>query len=326
MITVVTEVLVHLVMKNSHFIRLLLRKGEFMRILMPVVTVIVMLFLAAPGPVMAGSYNRQGGLPNITCGVPFMESHSIDADGKSSIRFHGQCYYDAPQSAWNKHYIVNATWNGSQAREVVTIMGENKSGTVVSTCPSNPWLSKVACQKQSLSGAAFDDYQITGATTYPLTANALSDAKKAALLAELAVKQKEAVCVDPIIKLPSPAKGKTYNSVPATVKVEIKHSPQNPPKELSIYWAPPTKQGEMPAASIKQNMKLSNLMTSGGTTSGTLFADKAGIWQIGIKTALPSYCNKGTTVIQGISFTVNEISQKSLKIDKKLKIHNIQGH
>lgn len=290
-----------------------------MRILMPVVTVVVMLFLAAPGPVLAASLNRQGGLPKISCGVPFMESHSIDADGKSSIRFHGQCYYDAPQSAWNKHYFVHATWNGSQAREVVTIMGDNKTGTVVSSCPSNPWLNKVACQKQSLSGAAFEDYQITGATTYPLTANALSALQKAALQAELATKQKEAVCADPIIFSPSPAKGKTYNAVPATVKIEIRHSKQNPPKELTVYWAPPTKPGEFPASSTKQDMALSNLQTSGGVTSGTLFASKPGRWEIGIKTALPSYCNKGTTVIQGINFTVNEISPKGMMFYKKLK-------
>lgn len=296
-----------------------------MRILMPVVTVIVMLFLAAPGPVKAASLNRQGGLPKITCGVPFMEAHSIDADGKSSIRFHGQCYYDAPQSAWNKHYIVNATWDGSQAREVVTIMSENKSGTVVSTCPSNPWLGKVACQKKSLSGAAFDDYQITGATTYPLTANALSDAKKAALVAELAVKQKEDACTEPIVVSPSPAKGKTYNAVPATVKVEIRHSKQNPPKELTAYWAPPTKPGEFPASSTKQDMALSNLQTSGGVTSGTVLAGKPGSWNIVIRTALPSYCNKGTGMVQSISFTVNENTQKGMMIDKRLKNMNYKA-
>ncbi|MHC1696934.1 MAG: hypothetical protein AB9919_02475 [Geobacteraceae bacterium] len=296
-----------------------------MRILIPVVTVIVMLFLAAPSPVMAASINRQGGLPIISCGVPFMESHSIDADGKSSIRFHGQCYYDAPQSAWNKHYIVNATWDGSQAREVVTIMGDNKSGTVVSTCPSNPWLSKVACQKKSLSGTAFSDYQITGATTYPLTANALSDVKKAALVAELAVKQKEAVCAEPVIFSPSPAKGKTYNAVPATVKVELRHSKQNPPKSLTVFWAPPTKQGEFPVSLTKQNMTLSNLQTSGGVTSGTLLAGKPGQWAVSIRTALPSYCNKGTEVIQGIHFTVNENSQNGIMIDKRLKNMNYKA-
>lgn len=289
-----------------------------MRILLPVVTVVAMLYCVASGPAGAASLNREGGLPVIQCGAPFMEAHSISADGKSNFRFHGQCSYSQGKNAWNRHYIIKATWDGYQAKETVTILSDNKTGSVVSTCPSDPWLNKVSCQKKSLSGKAFEDYQISGATTYPLTANVLSDAKKAELRAELAEKKKQSMCTIPVIVSPSPVNGLTLHG-PAKVKIEIKHSPLNPPKELAVYWTPPTKQGEWPAAAQKQNNALVNLKISGGVTSGTLNAGKVGTWQVTVKTALPTYCNKGTELIQSINFTVKEKSQQEYMMEKTLK-------
>ncbi|MEA5113149.1 MAG: hypothetical protein VB050_03905 [Geobacteraceae bacterium] len=289
-----------------------------MRILLPVVTVVAMLLCAAPGPVIAASLDTQGKGVAIKCGAPFMEDHSISADGKSSFRFHGQCSYSQGKNAWNKHYIVKGTWDGTLAKEVVTILGENKYGNVVSSCPSDPWLNKVSCQKKSLSGKAFEDYQISGATSYPLTANVLSDAKKAELRAELAEKKKQSMCTIPVIVSPSPATGQILHP-PAAVKIEIKHAALNPPKEMTIYWTPPTKQGEWPAAAQKQNMKLSNLKTSGGVTTGTLNTSKLGTWEVTVRTALPSYCNKGNEVIQSIRFTVKEKSAQEIMVEKSLK-------
>ncbi len=289
-----------------------------MRILLSVVTVVAMLYCVASGPAGAASLDTEGKGVAITCGAPFMENHSISADGKSSFRFHGQCSYSQGENAWNRHYIINATWDGSQAKETVTIPTEKKSGSVVSSCPSDPWLNKVSCQKKFLSGKAFEDYQITGATSYPLTANVLSDAKKAELRAELAEKKKQSMCTIPVIVSPSPATGLTLH-VPASVKIEIKHSPLNPPKEWAIYWTPPTKAGEWPAAPQKQNTAVGNLKTSGGVTSGTLNAGKVGTWEVTIKTALPSYCNKGTEVIQSIRFTTKAKSQQEYMMEKSLK-------
>lgn len=122
----------------------------------------------------------------------------------------------------------------------------------------------------------------------------------------------------PINLSPSPATGKTIY-LPASVKLEIKHSPLNPPKEWTIYWTPPTKEGEWPKAPQKQNMTLSSLKTSGGVTTATLNASKLGTWQITVRTALPSYCNKGTEVIQSISFTVKEKTAQEKALDKSLK-------
>jgi len=82
---------------------------------------------------------------------------------------------------------------------------------------------------------------------------------------------------------------------------------------------PPTKQGEWPEAPQKQNMKLSNLKTSGGVTTGTLNTSKLGSWQVTVKTALPSYCSKGSEVIQNISFTVKEKSAQEIMVEKSLK-------
>jgi len=277
-----------------------------------------MMYFAAPGLVSACTLDRMGDLPSISCGAPYMETHTISADGKSSIKFHGQCSYDDGNSAWNKHYYITATWDGAQAKETVSISGENKYGTVISTCPSNPWLNKVTCQKKSLSGAAFSDYQITGATTYPLTANVLTDAQRAQLKAELADKQKEVACTSAVVVSPAPQIGMTYTA-PATVKIEIKHNPDFPPKEWEIYWAPPTKQGDWPAAPAKQNMTLSNLHTSGGSTTGTLSTSTLGDWKIQSKVYFPSYCNKGNYAIPLISFKVREKTMGDKIIADKMK-------
>jgi hypothetical protein len=289
-----------------------------MKILQTVPAILAVIYFTVPGLVSACTLDRMGDLPSISCGAPFMETHTINADGKSSIKFHGECSYSSGESAWNKHYNITATWDGVQAKEALSITGENKYGTVISTCPSNPWLNKVTCQKKSLSGAAFSDYQITGATTYPLTANAITDAQRAQLKAELAEKQKEVACTSAVIVSPMPAKGMSYIA-PATVKIEIKHNPDFPPKEWVITWAPPTKQGDWPASPTNQNMSLSNLATSGGTTTGTLTTSKLGTWQIQSKVYFPSYCNKGDYLIPIISFTVREKTQGDKIVEDKLK-------
>jgi hypothetical protein len=289
-----------------------------MQKLSSILIIVVMICLAGPGPVPACTLDTKGTGVGITCSSSYMESHTINADGTTSIKFHGQCYYDQGEYAWNKHYYVTATWDGTQAREVVRIAGENKYGTVVSTCPSNPWLDKVACQKKSLSGAAFSDYQITGATTYPLTMNAITDAQRAQLKAELAEKQKEASCATPVIVSPAPAKGMTYKGS-ANFKVEIKHAPGYPPKDWEFFWAPPTKDGEWPASPTKQTMTLSNLHTSGGSTTGTFSSYKLGNWSIQSKVYFPSYCNKGNYAIPVISFKIREKTMGDAIMEQKMK-------
>lgn len=126
------------------------------------------------------------------------------------------------------------------------------------------------------------------------------------------------MCTISVIVSPAPGTGSTFYA-PASVKIEIKHSPLNPPKEWTVYWTPPTKEGEWPEAPQKQNTPVGNLKTSGGVTYGTLSVGKAGTWQVTVKTALPSYCNKGTEVIQSIRFTVKDKSKQEYMLNKLLK-------
>ena len=270
------------------------------------------------GLVSAATLDTQGTGVGINCSQkPFMESYTVYADGRSSIRFHGQCYYSQGENAWNKHYYITATWDGTQARESVIISGENKTGTVISTCPSNPWLNNVVCQKKSFSGNAFSDYQITGTTQYPLTGKALSDAEKAKLRTELEKKKQEAACVNPVLVSPA-ASGSLFHP-PAGIKIEVKHNPSNPPKEWKFTWAPIQKQGEWPTAPVAENVALTNLKTANGVTTGTFNTSKVGNWVISWRVDIPPYCNKGQYAAMSTSFTVKEKSKGEAMSEKVLK-------
>jgi hypothetical protein len=261
----------------------------------------------APGT--AGSMDTEGennSWPD-KCDTPYLQSHSISADGKTKFIFQGQCYRGKTNDiAVNLPFFFTATWDGSQAMEIVTISG--KTGTVISACPSDPWLNKVTCQKKSVSGDAFVSraYPNTG-LIYPLTARVLTDAQRAQLQAELEEKKKEVACVVPVVLSPLPTSGSQFKP-PASVKISIKHSPGSPPKEWIISWAPLTKPGDWPAASTQQNMTLSHLTTSGEVTTGTFNTSKPGLWQISSKVYFPSYCNRGNYASVPISFMVVETS------------------
>ena len=289
-----------------------------MQIVGAVLSFLLFCGFAFPGIVSACTLDSNGQGVAINCTKkPFMESHTVYADGKSTIRFHGQCYYSQGENAWNKHYYINAYWDGTQARESVTISGENKTGTVISTCPSNPWLNNVVCQKKSFSGSAFGDYQITGATQYPLTGKALNDAEKAQLRTEVEKKKQEAACANPV--LVSPAASGGHFAIPATIKIEVRHNPSNPPKEWTFTWAPTPKQGEWPTAPVAQSVTLSNLKTVNGVTTGTFNTSKVGEWRIQWKVNLPPYCNKGPYAAMSTSFSVREKSKGEAMSDKMLK-------
>lgn len=290
-----------------------------MRTLFSILIIVTLICFSAQGPVSASTLDTKGTEAAISCNsTPFLESHSINADGKTTFIFHGECYYSKGDSAWNKHYKITATWDGTSAREVLSISGENKYGTLISTCPADPWLNKVTCQKKSLSGSAFDDYQITGATTYPLTGNAITDTQRTQFRAELEAKKKEAACIEPSIISPIPATGLQYHP-PANVKISIRHNPDFPPKEWVITWAPLKQLGDLPVVPTQQNVTLSNLKTTGDITTGILNTSKPGSWQVRSKVYFPASCNKGDYSSIVVSFTVKEKSQAEIMQEQTLK-------
>jgi len=269
------------------------------------------------GFVSAVTLDTEGKL-KVTCSqMPYMQSHAVYADGRTQITFAGSCYYSAEEDAWNDQYKVSASWNGVEAREQITIPGRNKSGTVVSTCPSNPWLNNVVCQKKSLSGDVFYEYKITATTQYPLTGKALNDSQKAQLRAEVEKKKQEAACVNPV--LVSPAVSGSLFHPPAGIKIEVKHNPSNPPKEWKFTWAPIQKQGEWPTAPVAENVALTNLKTVNGVTTGTFNTSKVGNWVISWRVDIPPYCNKGQYAVMSTSFTVKEKSKGEAMSEKVLK-------
>ena len=270
------------------------------------------------GLVSAATLDTQGTGVAVNCSQkPYMESHTVYADGRTSIRFRGSCYYSQGDKAWNGTYYITANWDGAQALESVVIAGQNKTGSVISTCPSNPWLNNVVCQKKSFSGNAFSDYQITGSTQYPLTGKALSDADKAKLRTELEKKKQEAACVNPVLISPT-APGGHFNA-PTSIKVEVRHNPSNPPKEWTFMWSPTPKQGEWPTAPVMQNVALTNLKTANGVTTGTFNTSKLGDWRIQWKVDLPPYCNKGPYAAMSTNFTVKEKTKGEAMSERAIK-------
>ena len=86
------------------------REGP-MQIVCAVLSFLLFCGFAFPGIVSACTLDSNGQGVAINCTKkPFMESHTVYADGKSTIRFHGQCYYSQGENAWNKHYYINAYW------------------------------------------------------------------------------------------------------------------------------------------------------------------------------------------------------------------------
>jgi hypothetical protein len=279
-----------------------------MKILRSALTIFVTICLAAPGLVLACTMDTAGTGVYITCSAGYMESHTISADGKASFKFHGQCNYGEGESSWIKHYHVSAEWDGARAIETITIDGENKQGSVISTCPSNPWLNKVTCQAQSISGSAFSDYQISGASTYPLTANSLTDAQRSQLSMEYVAKLYATSCANPVVLSPSPANGNTYTS-PANVKIQIKHNPEFPPTNWQLTWYPMS----WPASGHSQQYPplLNGLNTANGVTTWTFSTSTAGYWRIFSTFKFPAYCNKGSAT-QQIGFKVTNPAIKEL--------------
>ncbi len=286
-----------------------------MKVLRTGLTFFIMMCLAAPGPVLACTMDTAGTGVYITCGAGYMESHSISADGNASFKFHGQCNYGEGESSWSKHYHVSAEWDGARAIETITIDGDNKQGSVISTCPSNPWLNKVTCQAQAISGNAFSEYQITGASAYPLTANALTDAQRAQLKAEYVATLAAAACANPVVLSPSPANGNNYSS-PANVKIQIKHNPEFPPTNWQLTWYPPSWPSS--GASKQYPPLLNGLTTVNGVTTWTFSTSTAGHWRISSMFNFPSYCNKGTAM-QKISFKVTSAAIEGIKKNQSKK-------
>ncbi|MBN1141634.1 MAG: hypothetical protein JXB25_07575 [Deltaproteobacteria bacterium] len=253
--------------------------------------ILAVVILMVPCPTPAATLDTAGQGQTVTCQTPSLIQHTITAEGNSQFKFHGQCFYSQGDSAWNKWYSITTSWNGNLAREIVKFDTSTKTGIILSTCPSDPWLQDVTCQLKSMSGNAFEDFQISGVTAYPLTRSAISAEQKAQFRAELDALEKEAACAAPTLVLPSPALDQQFIA-PASIQIQVKHNPDFPPHDWTFKWAPPTPAGQWPATPTQQNVALTNLTTANGITTGALNAAKLGSWHIKARVDYPSFCNK----------------------------------
>jgi len=67
-------------------------RGGRMRTLFSILIIVTLICFSAQGPVSASTLDTKGTEAAISCNsTPFLESHSINADGKTTFIFHHSC-------------------------------------------------------------------------------------------------------------------------------------------------------------------------------------------------------------------------------------------
>lgn len=258
------------------------------------VTMLVTMLLSGVFAVSSASavtLDTKGSL-SITCTPGFMNAHSFQFNGTSSFRFQGQCQISRGNSISNAHYTIAGAWDGTQAMELVTMVSDNTQGTVISDCPANPWTNDVACTPVNVSGKAFETFQLSRASRYPLSAGMINPSQKSALRIEEKVKRATAICEPPQIASPPSWTPGTPYDVSSRLKIVIKHHPKNPPIRWNILWAPAQKPGEPNPTPQQIGDQMDGVTMSAGTTTAYLRLTKAGTWTIAPVYAAQSECEK----------------------------------
>ena len=284
-------------------------------------TAIVMFILLITSLCFAVSLDTSGCLlVNCPKEKGYMTSYEIKPDGTVILKLKGECQYSGCEYAWNKHWYVTATWNGSTAYEDIKI-GDAAAYTM-SECNRNPWLSdSFTCTLKNSSGPALSDMMSTSDTQnssasmlqeinkkttslfagntssssspntkYPLTWPVLTpdQKKKIAMEYEVVMAKNSKTKTPPKqpIGVMSPLVNQELAGPPAKIHLSISHDANWPVKlEFALYGKIGNTHIWIPQKINIQNQKTvyktgPDTVTPIGITSGDAVLDHEGKWSL----------------------------------------------
>jgi hypothetical protein len=221
-----------------------------------------------------------------SCSAGTLTSHNFDKSAmKNTYTFKGQCVESSGSSVTNRWYNANASWTASNktAEESlsVTFSNDHLAGTVIYTCPDDPWINTVDC---TITGKAGDIFTYFQPGKNPITSTFISSSQKQSLKAEWASK--------PVI-LPTPQAPQIASPnpnqaflTPAQVQIKVLHNP-NYNIAFEFQRAELVSKPNIPNLWGTQQIVPSNLKTAAGVTTGGLTISQQGKWRFRAQSVFP---------------------------------------
>jgi hypothetical protein len=242
------------------------------------------LMMANPG---FGTTLDKKGQWSASCSAGTLASHNFDKSTmKNTYTFKGQCVESSGSSVTNRWYNANASWTaGTKTAEEslsVTFSNDHLAGTVIYSCPDDPWINTVDC---TITGKAGDVFTYFQPGKNPITSTFISSSQKQSLKAEWASKPVILPTPQsPVILSPSP--GQVF-LVPITVSVKVQHNP-NYNVAFEFQRAELVSKPNIPNLWGNQQVVLANKKTGAGVTTGEFTISQSGKWRLRSQSVFPN--------------------------------------
>jgi hypothetical protein len=222
-----------------------------------------------------------------SCRAGYLASHKFDKTTlKNTYTFKGECDESSGGSVTNRWYHVNASWNGSTKTASedlsVTFSNDHLAGSIIYSCPDDPWINTVNC---TITGKAGDIFAYFQPTKYPISANFISSSQKQTLKTEwtstgavLATPQA------PVIQ--SPFSNQKFLA-PVTVQIKVQHNP-NYNVAFEFQRAELVSKPNIPNLWGTEQIVLNNLKVSAGITTGDFSIKQPGKWRVRAQSIFPN--------------------------------------
>jgi hypothetical protein len=268
------------------------------------------ILLMSPLTISATTLDTKGDW-SATCSAGTLSSHVFDRPNlKATYSFKGQCVESSGSNVTNRWYQIKAGWNGSTktANEdlSVTFWNGYYAGSIIYSCPDDPWLNNVNC---TVTGKAGDIFKFFQGGNNPISAGFVSASQKQSLKSEWNQQAVFPTAQAPVIMSPSPNQA---FMVPAKVQIKVQHTP-NYGVSFEFQWCPFNKPNTPPGFFITKNLTPVNLKTNAGVTTAEVTINEVGKWRLRSQSIFPNAPWSGWT-----EFKVDTIND-AIKMSPGLK-------
>jgi hypothetical protein len=271
------------------------RKGVMMGYILLTMVVSLSLWIM---PLLAVSMTlKPYGTWSAVCKTGFLQSHKFDkTTSKNTYTFRGECTENIGDTAINRWYTINASWNGSTHIAVENLAvtftpgslgGGSHTGSISCSCPDDPWINTVNCELIGKNGNIFEleGDLVQPIKKYPISADVISSSQKQSLKTELATKGAFlATPQAPVILSPSPNQ---KFSAPAQVLIKVQHNP-NYDVAFQFQRGDLVSKPNFPNLMGNVQIVLSNKEVHDGITTGYLSINKSGRWRVRARCIFPN--------------------------------------